>query len=103
MGKLDIDTIRHSGDATSIADRSKAVMELNDRVGNHEITLYAGVEAAVAVFGNNIPQFKARCELLFSLNSSRAEKEDEAASMGESQHGPPQGCCSGNPVNRLTY
>jgi hypothetical protein len=84
MSKLDIDTIRRSGDATSIADRSKALMELHDRVGNHEMTLNAGVEAAVAAFGNNTPQFKARCELLFALNSCRAEKEDEAVSIGES-------------------
>ena len=55
MSKLDIDTIRRSGDATSIADRSKALLELNDRVGNHEMSLAAGIEAAVAIFGNNTP------------------------------------------------
>ena len=82
MSKLDIDTIRRSGDATSIAGFSKALMELNDKVGNHVMTLDAGVEAAVAIFGNNTPQFKARCELLFALDSSDSEKNSEAVSIG---------------------
>jgi hypothetical protein len=81
MSKLDIDTIRRSGDATSIADRSKALMELNDRVGNHEMTLNAGVEAAVVAFGNNTPQFKARCELLFTMDSPDSVKSEEAVSI----------------------
>lgn len=82
MSKLDIDTIRRSGDATSIADRSKALMELNDRVGNHEITLDDGLEAAVAIFGNNTPQFKARCELLLAMDAPDSVKSAEAASIG---------------------
>lgn len=81
MSKLDIDAIRRSGDATSIADRSKALMELNDRVANHEMTLNAGVEAAVVAFGNNTPQFKARCELLFAMDSSYCVKSAEAVSI----------------------
>ena len=79
---MDIDTIRRSGDATSIADRSKALMELNDRVGNHEITLDAGVEAAVAIFGNNTPHFKARCELLLGMDATDSVKSAETASIG---------------------
>ena len=78
---MDIDTIRRFGDATSIADRSKALMELNDRVWNQEMTLDAGVEAAAAVFGNNTPQFKARCELLFAMDSSDFVKTSEAVSI----------------------
>jgi len=81
MSKLDIDTIRRSGDATSIADRSKALMELNDRVGNHDMTLNAGVEAAVSIFGNNSPQFKARCELLLAMNAPDSVKSAEACSI----------------------
>ena len=81
MSKLDIDTIRRSGDATSIADRSKALMELNDRVGNHEMTLNAGVEAAVSIFGNNTPQFKARCELLLGMDAPDSVKSAEARSI----------------------
>lgn len=81
MSKLDIDTIRRSGDATSIADRSKALMDLNDRVGNHEITLDAGVEAAVAIFGNNTPQFKARCELLLAMDAPDSVKSAESRSI----------------------
>ena len=82
MSKLDNDTIRRSGDATSIADRSKALMELTDRVGNHEMSLTAGIEAAVAVFGNNTPQFKARCELLFAMDSPDSVKSEEAVTIG---------------------
>ena len=84
MSKLDIDTIRRSGDATSIADRSKALLELNDRVGNHEMTLNVGIEAAVVAFGNNTPQFKARCELLFTMDSSDCVKSAEAVSIRNS-------------------
>jgi hypothetical protein len=81
MSKLDIDTIRRSGDATSMADRSKALMELNDRVGNHEMTFNAGVEAAVVAFENSTPQFKARCELLFAMDAPDSVKSAEALSI----------------------
>jgi hypothetical protein len=81
MIKLDIDTIRRSGDATSIPDRAKALLEVDGKVQNEEMSSEAGIEAAVAIFGNDSPQFKARCELLFAISLTRTEKEDEAVAI----------------------